>query len=53
MWQKLRQQIEKETDTAWVVESSIYDLKASGLEDEDPVWMGPAPWRFEFKVRKA
>ena len=51
-WQKLWQQTEKETDMVWVVESSIYDLKASGLEDGDLVWMGPAAWRLEFNVRR-
>ena len=51
-WQKLWQQIEKETKTVWEVESSIHDLKASGLEDEDLVWMGPTACRFEFHVRR-
>ena len=51
-WKEMWRQVQEETGSEWVVESSLHNLREWGLEDEDLTWMGPAARGFEFIVRR-
>ncbi|KAL8901481.1 MAG: hypothetical protein Q9207_005179 [Kuettlingeria erythrocarpa] len=51
-WQALWQQIGKETDTQWSVETRMQPLEQWGYEKEDTAWMGPRAIGFEFLCRR-
>ena len=52
-WQAMWQYIGKETNTKWVVESSLHEFSKWGLEAEDSAWMGPTARGLEFIARRS